>query len=173
MDLNEIIQFRITSDDFIKLPKKEHYSIRYVDNSNYNQYITELQYVIELLHKQLDWHGIPTIEDCIKRFDSNSFCLLFYYNDKCIGWNWGNPNVTLDWINIQRKLNPAELYLGGCFVSKLENRPADAGWHNYNMFFDYCLTELGATKMYGYCDDWNKAAIRINLSNGWKYHNFL
>ena len=173
MNLDDIIQVRLTREDFVKLPKKEHYSIAYVDKLNYKNYISEMETVIELLHKQLDWDGIPDVEKCIKRFNSDSFCILFYYNNKCIGWNWGNPNITFDWINIEKKLKSDELYLGGCFVSKLENRPADAGLYDYNMFFDYCLNTLGANKTYGYCDDWNKAAIRINLINGWKYHNFL
>lgn len=167
------MQYKITKDQFVKIEHKEYYRLEYVDISNYQNYIKELKVVIDLLRKQLDWDGIPTLEQCYERFNAKSFCLLFYYKDDCIGWNWGNKNVTVDWINIDKELNNNELYLGGCFVSKLVERPADAGIQNYNMFFDYCLNILNPDTMYGYCDDWNKAAIRINISNGWQNFEFL
>jgi hypothetical protein len=171
--MNNILQYTITKNEFIKIEHKNCYQLKYVEINNHINYIENLKTIIELLHKQLKWDGIPTLEKCIKRFESGSFCLLFFYNDNCIGWNWGNKNVTIDWINIDKVLNENELYLGGCFVSKLIDRPADAGVQNYNMFFDYCLNVLNPNRMYGYCDNWNKAAIRINLSNGWKPINFL
>jgi hypothetical protein len=171
--MDDIIQYKITKEKFIKIEHKSHYKLKYVDLNNYLDYTEDFNIIIDLLHKQLKWDGIPTLEECYQRFNSNSFCLLFYYNEKCIGWNWGNPNVTINWIDIDKKLNNNELYLGGCFVSKLVERPADAGIQNYNMFFDYCLNILNPNVMYGYCDNWNKAAIRINISNGWEQFNFL
>ena len=171
--MDSIVQFKITKDTFIKIEHKEYYKLKYIDLNNYVNYVDDFKIVISLLHKQLKWDGIPTLEQCNERFKSNSFCLLFYYNNNCIGWNWGNRNVTLDWINIDKKLAKKELYVGGCFVSKLIERPSDAGIQNYNMFFDYCLNTLNASTMYAYCDTWNKAPIRLNLSNGWKKYEFL
>lgn len=173
MDITKIIQFRLFKQEHKKLPKKSHYNLIHIDSTNYLNYINDLNKVLSYIHKQLtDWTDAPTIDDIHKRFESNSFCFLFYYNGDCIGWNWGNPNVTPDWINIHTKLEKGEVYLGGCFVTNIIDRPSDAGVMNYNMFFDECLN-LGYNPMYGYCDDWNRVAIRINYSNGWKQFKFI
>jgi len=173
MDISKILQFRLFKDEHKKLPKKSHYKLIYLDKSNYSLFLKDLELVISYIQTQLtDWKDAPTIEDVHSRFSSNSFCFLFYYNDNCIGWNWGNPHVTPDWINIHTELKKGEVYLGGCFVTNIIDRPADAGVMNYNMFFDECL-KLGYNPMYGYCDDWNRVAIRINYSNGWKPYNFI
>lgn len=173
MNLNEIVQFRLLRDEHIKLPKKSHYKLIYLDRDNYSNFLQDLELVISYIHNQLtDWIDAPTIEDVHKRFKSNSFCFLFYYKDNCIGWNWGNENFTPNWIDIHTKLKDGEVYLGGCFVTKLVDRPTDAGVMNYNMFFDECL-KLGYNPMYGYCDNWNRVAIRINYSNGWKPYKFI
>jgi|TARA_B110000908_G_C9944013_1_gene309523 hypothetical protein len=173
MDTSKIIQFRLFKNEHKKLPPNSHYNLIYVDSENYLQYINELTLVTSYIHKQLtEWTDAPTMEQVHKRFSNNSFCFLFYYNDNCIGWNWANPHVTPDWINIHTKLKSDEVYLGGCFVTNLIDRPANAGIMNYNMFFDECL-KLGYNPMYGYCDDWNRIAIQINYSNGWKTYNFI
>ena len=173
MNVQNIIQFRLLKNEHKKLPSKSHYKLVYVDSENYSSYLDDISTVVQYIQKQLsDWKDAPDLYDVHRRFSSNSFCYLFYYNDKCIGWNWGNPNVTPDWINIHTSLNEGEVYLGGCFVTNQTERPADAGIMNYNMFFDSCL-KLGYNPMYGYCDDWNRVAIRINYSNGWKPYNFI
>lgn len=172
MDINKVVQYRLFPEEHRKIPRKEHYKMVWVNNSNYFDYQDELEGVIQLLHAQLDWDGIPTFDNLIQRFEANSFCILFYYKDECIGWNWGNPNVTIDWTKTHTPLQKNECYLGGCFVSNLVDRPADAGICNYNMFFDEVI-KSGYGPLYGYCDDWNRVAIRINLANGWKPHDFL
>lgn len=173
MDITKIIQFRLLKHEHKKLPKQSHYKLIYLDKNNYPSFLRELELVVHYIHKQLpDWKDAPNIEDIHNRFSSKSFCFLFYYRNNCIGWNWGNPNVTPDWINVHTKLKEGEVYLGGCFVTNIVDRPSDAGVMNYNMFFDECI-KLGYNPMYGYCDDWNRVAIRINYSNGWQPYSFL
>jgi hypothetical protein len=171
--VDNIVQYRITKDMFIKVEHRDCYKLKYIDLDNYANYINDFKITIDLLHKQLKWDGIPTLEQCYERFKANSFCLLFYYNGNCIGWNWGNQNVTVDWINVYKKLAENELYFGGCFVSRLVEKPADAGSQDYNMCFNYCLNVLNANTVYAYCDRWNKAAIRLNLNNGCREYEFL
>jgi len=172
--MDNILQVRLLKHNFKSFPAKDHYKLEYVDLNNYNTYINELKTVIELLHEQLEWDGIPTLEKCIDRFKSNSSCLLFYYNNNCIGWNWINKSVAFNWIDITTQLQPNELYAGGCFVSKKIKRPADAGLYDYNMFFNYCLNNIdGIDTIYGYCDIWNKAAIRVNYMCGWENFNWI
>ena len=171
--MENILQFKMIKDMFTKIEHKNYYKLKYVDLNNYIDCVDDFKIIIDLLHKQLKWDGIPTLQQCYGRFRANSFCLLFYYNGNCIGWNWGNQNVTMDWINVDKKLTEYELYFGGCFVSRLVEKPSDAGSQNYNMCFDYCFNVLNAATMYGYCDKWNRAAIQINLSNGAKKYEFL
>jgi hypothetical protein len=171
--MDNTVQLRLTKDKFVKIEHRDCYKLKYVDLNNYADYIDDFKIIIELLHRQLEWDGIPTLEQCYKRFKSNSFCLLFYYNGNCIGWNWGNENVTIDWINVYKKLAKNEVYFGGCFVSKLVERPPDAGRQNYNMCIEYFLNVLNAIAICGYCDKWNRAAIQINLSVGGEKCEFL
>ena len=173
MELSKIIQLRLSKIDYKRLPTKLQYKLILLDKNNYSNFLDDIELVISYIHNELvDWEDAPTLLDVHKRFHSNSFCFLFYNNEKCIGWNWANPHVTLDWINIHTELKEGEAYTGGCFVSGKVGRPADAGVMNYNMFFDECF-KLGYNSLYGYCDDWNRVAIRLNYSNGAKQYNFL
>jgi tRNA (Thr-GGU) A37 N-methylase len=174
IDLEKIIQVKLTKNDFIRLPRKEHFNLIFLDNTNYTEYFTDLRKIIEYINNDLpNWERKPNYETVVRRFNSESHCLLFYYMDECVGWNWGNKNVTIDWINIYQTLNDKELYAGGCFVTKSVYRPNDAGLYNYNMICDYWLNNLKHESIFGYVDSWNKAAIRVNLQTGVKFHKFL
>lgn len=174
MQLDKIIQIRLLKQNYNKFQRYSYYKLRYVDKNNYTNFISDLNQVVTYIHKQLtNWDSAPTIEDVLKRFESNSHCLLFYYKDLCIGWNWGNPNVTIDWINNIQNLEKNELYGGGCFVTNLIDRPSHAGLINYNMIFEYWIDKLGYDTIYGYVDDWNRVALRVNFQNGLTIHNFL
>jgi hypothetical protein len=174
MNVNEIIQLRLSKNDFLKLPSKEYYKLVFLDKTNYKEKIDDINIIMSLIKTDIpNWDESPNFNDVIKRFESNSHCLLFYYNDNCIGWNWGNENVCINWINKFQNLLDGELYAGGCFVSKSVNKPPDAGRYNYNMICDYWLNNMGYTTIYGYVDIWNKPAIRINLQTGVKFVNYL
>lgn len=174
MNFAEIIQLKLIKSNFIKLPSKDHFKLIYIDKINYQEYIKDINKIISLIHIDLpNWSNSPDLSNVVKRFNANSNCLLFYYNNDCIGWNWSNNNVCFDWVNMYQKLDDSELYVGGCFVSKSVNRPADAGRYNYNMICDYLFNEKEYTTIYGYVDEWNKPAIRINLQTGVKFYSFL
>jgi hypothetical protein len=174
MNVNEIIQLRLSKNDFLILPTKEHYKVVYIDKVNYKEYVDDINIVISLIKTDIpNWDNSPNYKDVVERFESDSHCLLFYYNDNCIGWNWANENVCFDWVNKIQDLSDGELYVGGCFVSKSVDRPADAGRYNYNMICEYWFNNTNCTTIYGYVDTWNKPAIRINLQTGVKFINYL
>lgn len=174
IDFEKIIQVKLTKDDFIKLPSKNHFKMIFLDKKNYVEYAPEIQKIISCIKKDLpNWTNNPNYETIVERFNSDSHCLLFYYMDICIGWNWGNKNITLDWINIHQELDEGELYVGGCFVTRSIYRPNDAGLYDYNMMCDYWLNNLKYRHIYGYIDSWNKASIRVSLQTGVKFHKYF
>ena len=91
--------------------------------------------------------------------------LLFYYKGQCIGWNWFNEKVRFDWVTVDKDLPKDWIYAGGCYVSNKVDRPSDAGVINYNMWLKHCL-DLGYNTICGYCDSWNRNAVRVNVING-------
>jgi hypothetical protein len=174
IDFTKIVQIRLLKKDYKKFPSKPCYSMVLVDKYNYTEYIEEINTVISLIKKELpDWEQAPTLEDILKRFNSNSHSLLFFYNNSCIGWNWGNKNVCFDWVENYQTLPEGELYGGGCFVSRLVDRPPHAGLYNYNMIFDYWINVMGYHTIYGYVDWWNKPAFRVNFQNGLTVFNYI
>jgi hypothetical protein len=174
VNLDKIIQVKLHKEDLKLLPKKEDYNVVFLDKKNYIHYTDEINTIIRYIKQDLpNWKESPDFNDIVKRFQANSHCILFYYKNKCIGWNWGNENVCFDWVNCSQTLSPGEIYCGGCFVTKSVERPADSGLYNYNMFCDYYLNHLSYNKLYGYIDSWNKPAIRVNLQTGVKFFNFI
>ena len=145
----------------------EDYSMVLVDLVNYKTYKNDLLKVLLLLNDQLpDWDQRPKeFDEIVKRFNSESKCLLFYYKGQCIGWNWFNEKVRFDWVTIDKDLPEDCIYAGGCYVSNKVDRPPDAGVINYNMWVKHCL-DLGYNTIYGYCDSWNRNAVRVNVING-------
>jgi len=174
IDLSSTTQIRLLKEDYKRFPDKAHYSMKYADIKNVDTFANDLKTVVDLINEELtDWDDVPNYETVLRRFEANSHCLLFYYNDECIGWNWGNNNVCFDWQTNIQDLPAGELYGGGCFVSRNVKRPADAGLYNYNKIFDYWINEMGYHTIYGYIDNWNKAAFRVNFQNGLTVYNYL
>ena len=172
MNKEEIVQLRLPAEEHRRIPRKDHYKLKWVTEENFLEYREDLETVIQLLHAQLEWDGIPNWDDLTQRFAAKSFCLLFYYNDKCIGWNWVNESLTYDWKTIVQPLEEGAFYLGGIFVSNLVDRPADAGLCDYNMTFAE-LFDAGYKVAYGYCDSWNRVALKVNYANGVKKFDFI
>ena len=174
IDFTKIHQIRLLRKDYKKMNRYPHYKMMYADKNNFNNFTDDLKTVIDYIKTQLtDWNDAPDWNEVLERFNSNSHCLLFYYNNKIIGWNWGNTNVALDWKTNIQDLPPNEVYGGGCFVTNLVDRPADAGLINYNMIFEHWLDIMGYDVVYGYLDDWNRVARRVNFANGLTIYNFL
>ena len=172
MNKEEIVQLRLLAEEHRRIPRRDHYDMKWVTEENFPEYREDLETVIQLLHAQLDWDGLPDWEDLTQRFAAKSFCLLFYYNTKCIGWNWINESLTYDWKTIVQPLEKGAFYGGGFFVSNLVDRPADAGLSNYNMVFAE-LFDAGYKVAYGYCDAWNRVALKVNYANGVKKFDFI
>ena len=161
---NQIILYK---ENFKEFTYPTHYSMVNVDSTNYHRYESELKEISQLLKTQLpDWNEAPNYQDLEKRFESKSKTVLFLYNNNPIGWGWYNDNATLDWININKTLPTDWVYGGGLFVSKLVNRPKDAGLLNYNKWLSYTFQDLDYKVFCGYCHKWNTPAMRVHLENG-------
>jgi len=174
LDSTSTTQIRLLKENYKQFPYKAHYDMKYVDISNIDKYSNDLKIVVDLINEEItDWDDIPNYETVLRRFEANSHCLLFYYNSNCIGWNWGNDNVCIDWQTNIQDLPVGELYGGGCYVSRNVDRPADAGLYNYNKIFDYWINEMGYHTIYGYIDNWNKPAFRVNYRNGLTPFDYL
>jgi len=173
IDLSTVKLLRLDKVDFKKFKTNNHYKIVYVDKNNYLDYREELSFISECIRKTLpDWNVRITPDVVIQRFNSNSHCLLFFYKDKCIGWNWGNTSVKFDWINEDTKLPDGFIYFGGCFVCK-QSTPPDAGLINFNYIFDYWLNKKKFQTIVGYVDNWNKASLRVCLQNNMKIEDWF
>ena len=174
MDVNKLVQYRMVNGELNPHSPSSDYSVKYVDKHNYLTYLSDIKNVSDIITKQIpDWKEAPTVEVVIERFASNSYTYLFYYKNNCIGWNWGNPNFTYNWIDINYQLKPNETYLGGCFVSlNKEDRPNNAGYSMCYLFFREALSR-GFDSMYGVTDDWNRRASVLYYRLGWKTYNFI
>ncbi len=72
MDVNKIVQFRLLKSEFRQLEISDSYKLLYLTKENYNQYWDDINIVIELLHADLEWDGIPTKKQVENRFNNNS-----------------------------------------------------------------------------------------------------
>jgi hypothetical protein len=174
MDKSKLVQYRMVQGDLVTYTPSQEYRLVYVDLDNYQQYLGDLNKISNLIIDQIpDWPDAPTIDTVIRRFKSNSYTYLFYYKDKCLGWNWGNPNFTYNWEDIDMKLGEDETYLGGCFISlNKKDRPNNAGYVMCYLFFEREI-KRGYKSMYGVTDDWNRRASFLYYRLGWKTHNFI
>jgi len=173
MDISKIVQFRLIHAEFKKIEIDDAYRIVHLTESNYLNYLDDILYVIELLHLDLDWDGIPTKEKVIDRFNNKSECFLWVYKDNVVGWTWFNKNVTMDWINIYQKLDKNEVYVGGAFLSKKIKTPAIASFKFYNYSFDTWIKKLNYNTIYLYSDDWNRASAILCYKSGFTKYNFI
>lgn len=167
---HQVILFK---ENFRRMKHPSHFKMICVDKSNYTNFESDIKQVSNFLNNQLtDWNESPTYDDIVKRFNANSLCHLFYYNDSPIGWNWANDDVRFDWYTFDKSLPPNHCYAGGCFVTNLIDRPANAGIINYNMLFTDLIDRCGYDIVSGYCDWWNRNAVRVNRINGLLIQNW-
>jgi len=160
-------QVILYKENFKEFLYPSHYSMVNVDIKNYTNYKSELTEICNLVKNQLpDWESAPSYHDLEKRYNSNSKSVVFYYNQNPIGWGWYNSDVRINWIDLDKKLEENWVYGGGLFVSKLIERPKDAGMINYNKWLSYCINELGYDVFCGYCHSWNIPAMNVHLGNG-------
>lgn len=173
MSIKGIVQLKLKSKKLKKVDFDETYSIRYIDKSNYKSNIKNLLRVSKLMKKDFDWEGIPDEKDLIKRFESNSVCLLSFYNHSVIGWIWANENYTPTWEESIQDLDEDEIYVGGSYLSKTEERPSGSGLAFYYIWFKYFLYALNKKKAYSYVDSWNTRSLELAYKIGMKEYNFI
>jgi len=173
MDVTKIVQFRLLKSEFKKDIISESYKILYLTKDNYTKYWDDIKVVIQLLHNDLEWDGIPDENQIEKRFKNNSELFLWYYNDKVVGWTWFNKYFTIDWETNLQSLGDNELYVGAAFISKKVNLPPEAGWKFYNQSFNKWLTDLKKEVIYLYSDDWNRASAQLCYRCGFTKFNFI
>jgi hypothetical protein len=83
IDFTKIHQIRLLRKDYKKMNRYPHYKMMYVDKNNFNNFTDDLKTVIGYIKNQLtDWDESPDWNELLERFNSNSHCLLFYYNNK-------------------------------------------------------------------------------------------
>lgn len=173
MDINKIVQFRLLKSEFRKQDIPNSYKITHLTKDNFCQYWDDILTVIDLLHKDLEWDGIPDGVEIIERFNNNSQLFLWYYNNQVVGWGWFNNSITLDWKNNIQSLQNDEVYVGGAFISKKVNLPPQAGWKFYSLCFDTWITDFKRNIIYLYSDDWNRASAIICYKCGFTKFNFI
>lgn len=173
MDTKEIIQLRLLKKDFKKIYFNENYTIRFLDKKNYLDYLNELNYISNLMKQDFDWDGIPDEHNIHRRFDNNSQCIIWLYENDPIGWAWSNYNVTLNWQNIIQKLKKEEIYGGGAFLSRKIKRPTNSGLVFYNLTFDYWLNKMNNSVIYQYSDNWNRVSRILSYKNGFQQYEFI
>lgn len=173
MDKSKIVQLRLLKNDFTKFEFSEDYKVVPVDKSNYQDYLTEMVGISALMSLDFEWVGIPNEETIVRRFKSNSHCLLWKYNELNIGWAWSNSNVTPLWEEPIQKLKDDEIYGGGAFLSRKIERPPNSGVMFYNLTFDYWFNEMNNNSIFQYSDSWNRVSSFISYKNGFKRYNFL
>ena len=173
MDTLEIIQLRLLKEDFKKITFLENYTTLFVDSSNYKEHLSDLLSVSDLMKLDFKWEGIPNEETLHKRFEHNSHCLFWKYNDTPIGWAWSNHNVTPLWESSIQQLSKGEIYGGGAFLSRRVQRPPNSGVVFYNLTFDYWLNEMNNDCVLQYSDNWNRVSSIMSYKNGFKNYNFI
>ena len=173
INTSEITQFRVLKEEFISFHIPDEFYVVPLDESNYTSYLNELQLAIDYYHNDITWDGIPSLSDVEKRFQSNSTCLLFYWNDICIGWRWNNPNVTINFIDINTVLLKNEMYIGNTFVTKSVERPKLSGLYLHNLGVNYWFNNTDYDIIYNYIENWHNHSIELNVRNGFTKFNFL
>jgi len=173
MDPSKIVQLRLLKKDYKDIPFKEPYAVRFVDKHNYRDHLSRLLRVTEMMVTDIQWIGIPDEDTLHKRFDQNSHCLIWEYNNQPIGWAWSNYNITIDWQEIYRKLPKGQIYGGGAFLSRKIKRPPNSGLIFYNLTFDYWLNKMNNDCILQYSDDWNRVSSIMSYKCGFKKFNFL
>ena len=113
----------------------------------------DIEFMIDLINKELDWDDMYTIEDVKKRLDDGVVYHMLYENDVPMAIRWlydVRPNV----------------YGFNGFISK---KRSDGISHKLFEQSNRILYNKGYTTLAGYCDDWNLKIInRLNKIGGFQ-----
>ena len=82
MDYKKIVQLRLFRKNMKPIESDDRYSNSFVTISNFKENISKLEQVINFLHQDLVWDGIPTIEEVEERLTFGSVCMLWKFENK-------------------------------------------------------------------------------------------
>jgi hypothetical protein len=175
MDYKKIVQLRLFRKDMNSIEPDDRYGNSFVTLSNFQENIPKLEKVINFLHHDLVWDGIPTIEEVKERLSFGSVCMLWEFENKVVGWSWiNNECITIDWktehIRFKEK---TEQYGGGAFLSKLNKAETTSGYKFYRYGIENMFRHFDKEVLYLYADDWNRASTMLCYRIGFKPYNFI
>jgi len=175
MDYKKIVQLRLFRKDMKPIEFDDRYSNSFVTISNFEKNISNLEQVINFLHQDLVWDGIPTIEEVEERLTFGSVCMLWEFENKVVGWSWlNNECITIDWKTEYTPLKEkTEQYGGGAFLSKLNKAEASSGYKFYRYGIENMFRYFDKEILYLYADDWNRASYIICYKMGFEQYDFL
>lgn len=175
MDYKKIVQLRLFRKDMKPIEFDDRYGNSFVTTSNFEKNISNLEQVINFLHQDLVWDGIPTIEEVEERLTFGSVCMLWEFENKVVGWSWlNNECITIDWKTEYTPLKEkTEQYGGGAFLSKLNKAEASSGYKFYRYGIENMFRYFDKEILYLYADDWNRASSIICYKMGFEQYDFL
>lgn len=175
MNYKKIVQLRLFRKDMKSIESDDRYNNSFVTISNFQENISKLEQVINFLHQDLVWDGIPTIEEVKERLTFGSVCMLWEFENKVVGWSWlNNECVTIDWKTEHTPLKEnIEQYGGGAFLSKQRKPETTSGYKFYRYGIENMLKYFNKEILYLYADDWNRASSMICYKIGFKQYNFI
>lgn len=175
MDTKKIVQLKLFRSDMKPIKPDNRYSNSFVSISNFQENIPKLEKVINFLHQDLVWDGIPTIEEVKERLLFGSVCMLWEFNNKVVGWSWlNNQCITIDWKSEYVPLTEkTEQYGGGAFLSKLNKPETTSGYKFYRYGIENMFKYFDKEILYLYADAWNRASTMLCYRVGFKNYNFI
>lgn len=175
MDTEKITQLRVFRSDLTPIESDSRYKISFISIENYQDNISKLKQVITFLHQDLEWDGIPTIQEVKERLLFGSICSLWEFENNVVGWNWFNNDcITIDWKTKYSFLKQnTEQYGGGAFISKQNKPEPSSGYKFYRFSIGNMLEHFDKEILYLYADNWNRASSIICFKCGFTRYNFI
>ena len=175
MNNAEYVQLRLFRNDMNHIEPDSRYSNSFITLSNFQENISKLQKVIDFLHQDLVWDGIPTIDEVKERLVFGSVCMLWEFENKVVGWSWlNNDCITIDWKSKHSSLKEkTEQYGGGAFLSKLNKAETTSGYKFYRYGIENMFRYFDKEILYLYADDWNRVSSILCYKVGFKKYNFI
>lgn len=117
-----------------------------IDKSNYIENISIVGECIELFHTEIQWDGMYTLEDAIKRFENGYSNFVLISDGIIYGYFWMN----------------------GTFLQNLFMRSNDITkkWKGREFVSHIINTEYKDVEITNYVDDWNEKSIKLFKSLG-------
>ena len=174
IQLSEISQFRLDINKMSKIKPDERYTFSFVYHNTFDNNINDLSKVIDFLHEDLVWDGIPTLDIVKQRLNFGSICMFWKYNNNVVGWSWlNNNNITTDWVTSHKPLNSNEQYGGGAFLHRKSKPEPLAGYKFYRLGIENMFESFDKSILYLYSDTWNRASSILCNRVGFNKYNFL